>query len=88
MVAPMTTPILLPLFPLPNVLLLPETTLPLHVFEPRYRTMLSDALAGDRVIVSKSGIGDGQRAGLYEPPEIGTSIGGLTPRVKWWKELK
>src|ERR1039457_6898887 len=46
----MTAPILLPLFPLPNVLLLPETTLPLHVFEPRYRAMLSDALAGDRLI--------------------------------------
>ena len=46
----MTARILLPLFPLPNVLLLPETTLPLHVFEPRYRTMLSDALAGDRLI--------------------------------------
>ena len=48
--ASVTAPILLPLFPLPNVLLLPETTLPLHVFEPRYRTMLSDALAGDRLI--------------------------------------
>ena len=32
------------LFPLPNVVLLPETTLPLHVFEPRYRTLLADAL--------------------------------------------
>ena len=47
---PMTGPRLLPLFPLPDVLLLPETTLPLHVFEPRYRAMLSDALAGDRLI--------------------------------------
>src|SRR5512141_347918 len=50
MVARMNERILLPLFPLPNVLLLPETTLPLHVFEPRYRTMLADALSGDRVI--------------------------------------
>lgn len=46
----MTLPRLLPLFPLPNVLLLPETTLPLHVFEPRYRAMLLDALAGDRLV--------------------------------------
>ncbi|MDL2716862.1 MAG: LON peptidase substrate-binding domain-containing protein [Acidobacteriota bacterium] len=41
---------LLPLFPLPNVLLLPETDLPLHVFEPRYQAMLADALAGERLI--------------------------------------
>jgi Lon protease-like protein len=38
------------LFPLPNVVLLPETTVPLHVFEERYRTMLADALATDRLI--------------------------------------
>lgn len=39
----------LPLFPLDTVLL-PATHLPLHVFEPRYRAMLADALAGERVI--------------------------------------
>lgn len=38
------------LFPLPNVVLLPETTVPLHVFEPRYRAMLADALESDRLI--------------------------------------
>ncbi len=38
------------LFPLPNVVLLPETTVPLHVFEPRYRAMLADALDSDRLI--------------------------------------
>ena len=41
---------LLPLFPLPNVVLFPNVFLPLHVFEPRYRAMLADALAGDRII--------------------------------------
>ena len=40
----------LPLFPLPDVVFFPETTLPLHVFEPRYREMLQDALAGERII--------------------------------------
>ena len=40
----------LPLFPLPNVVLFPNVFLPLHVFEPRYREMVADALAGDRVI--------------------------------------
>ncbi|HEY3348701.1 MAG TPA: LON peptidase substrate-binding domain-containing protein [Thermoanaerobaculia bacterium] len=38
------------LFPLPNVVLLPGTTMPLHVFEPRYRRMLADALDSDRLI--------------------------------------
>jgi Lon protease-like protein len=40
----------IPLFPLPGVVFFPETTLPLHVFEPRYREMLADALAGDRIL--------------------------------------
>ena len=38
----------IPLFPLPNVVFLPHTLLPLHIFEPRYREMLADCLAGDR----------------------------------------
>jgi Lon protease-like protein len=41
---------LLPLFPLPTVVLFPNVFLPLHVFEPRYREMVADALAGDRMI--------------------------------------
>ena len=40
----------LPLFPLPDVVLLPGTLLPLHVFEPRYRAMVADALSGERTI--------------------------------------
>ena len=41
---------LLPLFPLPNVVLFPNVFLPLHIFEPRYRDMIADALASDRMI--------------------------------------
>src|SRR5918993_616422 len=37
----------LPIFPL-SVVLFPGTPLPLHIFEPRYRRMLSDCLAADR----------------------------------------
>jgi len=40
----------LPLFPLPTVVLFPNVFLPLHIFEPRYRQMIADALAGDRLI--------------------------------------
>ena len=39
-----------PIFPLAGALLFPGTQLPLHVFEPRYRAMVRDALAGDRLI--------------------------------------
>jgi Lon protease-like protein len=38
------------LFPLPNLVLFPRVMQPLHVFEPRYREMTRDALAGDRLI--------------------------------------
>ena len=41
---------LLPLFPLPNIVLFPNVFLPLHIFEPRYREMVADALASDRMI--------------------------------------
>ena len=40
----------IPLFPLENVVLLPEAAVPLHVFEPRYCQLTADALAGDRRI--------------------------------------
>src|SRR6266568_3715474 len=38
------------LFPLPNAVLFPHLVMPLHIFEPRYRQMTRDALAGDRFI--------------------------------------
>jgi Lon protease-like protein len=41
---------LLPVFPLPNVVLFPNVFLPLHIFEPRYREMVADALSSDRMI--------------------------------------
>src|ERR1700674_2065228 len=41
---------LLPLFPLPTVVLFPNVFLPLHIFEPRYREMTTDAIASDRMI--------------------------------------
>ena len=40
----------LKIFPLGEVVLFPDTLLPLHVFEPRYRKMLADAMASDRTI--------------------------------------
>src|SRR5262245_187582 len=40
----------LPIFPLPNVALFPGAALPLHVFEPRYRELVRDALAGKKAM--------------------------------------
>lgn len=56
----------LPLFPLPNVVLLPGPALPLHVFEPRYRQLVQDVL------------GDGFLAIPQVDPDHET---GLTPPV-------
>jgi hypothetical protein len=39
-----------PVFPLPGLVLFPGVELPLHVFELRYRTMVREALSGERVI--------------------------------------
>ena len=38
----------LPIFPLPNLVFFPNTRLPLHVFEPRYRQMITDTLETDK----------------------------------------
>jgi Lon protease-like protein len=67
-------PLRLPVFPLAGALLFPRAQLPLHIFEPRYRAMVRDALAGDRLI------GMIQPRGADEPPplfEIGC-IGRIT----------
>src|SRR5437868_553129 len=38
------------LFPLPNLALFPSVIQPLHIFEPRYRQMMADALDDDRLL--------------------------------------
>ena len=48
------------IFPLAGAILLPGLHLPLHIFEPRYRAMISDSLARDRMIgmIQPRGAGD------------------------------
>jgi len=43
-------PLDLPVFPLPHTVLFPGALMPLHIFEPRYREMLRDAMEGNRLI--------------------------------------
>ena len=54
----------LSVFPLPGALLFPRMQLPLHIFEPRYRAMVSEARARDRRI------GMIQPRGAGEPPPL------------------
>lgn len=42
--------LVVPIFPLPEITFFPHTILPLHVFEPRYRAMVSDAVGRGRRI--------------------------------------
>jgi Lon protease-like protein len=58
-----------PLFPLPNVVLLPRAILPLHIFEERYKTMTADALRGRRQIAMAL-LRPGWEKSYYGSPEI------------------
>jgi uncharacterized protein len=48
--SPIKKNIVIPLFPLPTTVFYPNTSLPLYIFEPRYRDMVADALKGNREI--------------------------------------
>jgi Lon protease-like protein len=50
-----------PVFPLPDVVLFPHALVPLHVYELRYRIMVRDALAGERLIALALLKPDGER---------------------------
>ena len=72
----------IPIFPLPTTVLFPNVFLPLHIFEPRYRQMVNDALAGDRMIgmvLLKPGF-EGDYDG--KPPVYHTGCMGLITHVE------
>ena len=54
------------IFPLPGALLLPGMDLPLHIFEPRYRAMIHDAMARDRRIGMIQPRGEGAKPALSD----------------------
>jgi Lon protease-like protein len=56
----------LSIFPLQGALLFPGLHLPLHLFEPRYRALITDALARDRRIAMIQPQGPGDDAPLFE----------------------
>ena len=59
------TGVRLSIFPLAGALLFPEMHLPLHIFEPRYRALVSDAMARDRRIGMIQPSGEGETPDLY-----------------------
>jgi Lon protease-like protein len=79
--SPTAVPRVLPIFPLPDVTLFPNTLLPLHVFEARYRAMVTDALARDRrlaVVMLKPGY-----QAHYDGKPAVQEIAGAGEIVKW-----
>ena len=63
----------IPIFPLTGVLLLPGGKLPLNIFEPRYLSMTSAALGGDRMIgmIQPTGDNEGVQPSVYRTGCVG-----------------
>lgn len=59
----------LKIFPLPPVVLFPGTGVPLHIFEPRYRQLITDALATDRVM-ALGGLAPGWEEAYTDRPAL------------------
>ena len=66
-----------PIFPLSGAILFPRSQLPLHIFEPRYREMVKDALEGPGRIgmIQPQRIDDDNQAPLYETGCLGEIVG-------------
>ena len=64
-------PTRLSIFPLPGAILFPGLHLPLHIFEPRYRALVGDALAGDRRIAMIQPQRAAEGAPLYDVGCVG-----------------
>lgn len=73
-------PGVLPIFPLPQTVLLPGEVLPLHVFEPRYRDLVKDALAGHRIFGVVAIEPGHEEAQLGDPPVRPVGCAGLIIR--------
>lgn len=67
----------LPIFPLPGAILFPRSQLPLHIFEPRYREMVRDAIDGNGRIgmIQPHRIDDDNLAPLYAVGCVGEIVG-------------
>jgi Lon protease-like protein len=66
-----------PLFPLPGAILFPRSQVPLHIFEPRYREMVRDAMEGSGQIamIQPLRLDDDNHAPLYDVGCVGELVG-------------
>lgn len=71
-----TLPRDVPAMTLPNTALFPQTLMPLHIFEPRYRRMLADALTTNRLFaVAGLDVERMDGTGQFEPPHRIATVG-------------
>ncbi len=63
----------IPVFPLSNFIIFPETTVPLNIFEPRYIQMIDDCMKGNRLIgiIQPKKTGDLKKPDLYNVGCVG-----------------
>tara|TARA_B100000965_G_scaffold381602_1_gene379215 strand:- start:2402 stop:3049 length:648 start_codon:yes stop_codon:yes gene_type:complete len=63
----------IPIFPLSNFIIFPNTTVPLNIFEPRYIQMVDDCMKGNRLIgiVQPKKTGELKKPNLYEVGCVG-----------------
>jgi Lon protease-like protein len=73
----MTRAVVVPIFPLPAAILFPRSQLPLHIFEPRYREMVREAIDGPGRIgmIQPQRIDDDNEAPLYAVGCVGDIVG-------------
>src|SRR3954469_15131181 len=65
-----------PVMTLPNTAFFPQALMPLHIFEPRYRQMLRDVLATNRLFaVAGLDFGRVNDRNTFEPPHRVASVG-------------
>jgi ATP-dependent Lon protease len=73
---PIELPELVPVMTLPNTVFFPQSLLPLHIFEPRYRAMLREVLATNRLFaVARLDESRLAEPGAHEPPHRVASLG-------------
>ena len=73
--------VVLPIFPLPGLTFFPHTLLPLHIFEARYRAMVSDCLARDRRL-AVVGLRPGYEAAYDGKPPV-YPVAGAGEIIQW-----
>lgn len=64
----------IPLFPLSTVVFFPNTLLPLHIFEPRYKRMVNDVINTEKII-GMALLKPGWEDNYYENPEVFNVVG-------------